>query len=437
MQQIVGLSRLSSMTHEDKQRGFLRRISRARGLWISLAVVAVLPLIALAIEVTRWHRLPGDPTRGSATATPAGPEIEQARLAVAQWMSGTRAAGLSVCVGTAGRVTWCEAYGYADIGERIPMTAETSMRLGSVSKSVTSILLARLVESGLIDLDQPIGQIRPDLPAHLQQVTPRQLASHTAGVRHYRWRLGWPPHETSSRTRYASVDESLEVFVDDSLVFSPGHDFAYSSHGYTLLGSVLKSAGDAAFGDLLAREITDPLGLDSIQLDSHEPAPDGARHYEISRKWYRNALVVDNSRAWPGAGLRSSAPDLVRLVSGLTNGELIGSDTLERILTPQALPDGTANPQNYALGWRLGQTKKFLGGHESYRVAHHGGVSSGSSAFVLYFPDQSLAVAVLANSRTGSGPLGDLAFDVAEPFMAELVAAGSANVDVVANSLEP
>jgi CubicO group peptidase (beta-lactamase class C family) len=110
----------------------------------------------------------------------------------------------------------------------------------------------------------------------------------------------------------------------------------------------------------------------------------------------------------------------VRLVSGLSERELINGDSLELMLTPQALPDGNPNPQNYALGWRLARTQQFLGGRQKYRVAHHGGVSSGSSAFVAFFPDQSFAVAVLANSRIGSGPLSDLAFEVAEPFMAKI-----------------
>lgn len=108
-------------------------------------------------------------------------------------------------------------------------------------------------------------------------------------------------------------------------------------------------------------------------------------------------------------------------MSGLGDLDLISADTLELVLTPQPLPDGSLNSQNYALGWRLAQTQKFLGGHESYRVAHHGGMSSGSSSFVALFPDQSFAVVVLTNSRIGSGSLSDLAFEVAELFMAKIV----------------
>ena len=422
MQKEAATARLSSMTHQRKEGSLLRRALRSRRLWFSLAVVAVVPLILLAVEVMRWHRLPQGPaTISEAAAASESHEAEQARKAIHKWMSGRQIAGLSVCVGAASRVMWCSALGYADIEEREPLTAQTSMRLGSVSKPVTSIMLARFMERGLVDLDQPIGQIKPDLPPHLHPVTLRQLASHTAGVRHYRWHLGWPPHETWSRVPYDSVTESLAAFSEDPLAFPPGSAFAYSSHGYSLLGAVLEQVGGATFGELLEREITLPLGLESTELDSPQQAPNRARHYEINRKWYRPALVVDNSRAWPGAGIRSSSSDLVKLVSGLTERGLISGDTLEMMLTPQPLPDGNPNPQNYALGWRLAQTQQFLGGHEKYRVAHHGGVSSGSSAFVLLFPDQSFAVAVLANSRVGSGPLSDLAFEVAEPFMAKIV----------------
>ena len=391
-------------------------------MWRWLAAVAAVPAIVLVVEATRWRPLPGAGAPASEVATAAGSgDVEEARLVVEEWMSRRRVAGLSVCVGQGGEVLWCQARGYADLEARRPLTEATSMRLGSVSKAVTSIVLARLLERGLVDLDRPIGEIAPQLPRHLHPLTLRQLASHTAGVRGYRWRLSWPPHDSGSRVSYHSITESLTAFARDPLVFAPGSAFEYSSHGYTLLGAVLEKAGGASFDELLAREVAAPLGLESVGLESREQAPGEARYYEIAGHWYRDAVFVDNSRAWPGAGLRSSAADLARLVSGLGGDGLIHDTVLERILTPQMLANGEPNPQNYALGWRLGRTTEFLGGRETYRVAHHGGTSSGSSAFVAFFPDSSFAVAVIANSRVGSSSLADLAFEVAEPFMAGIV----------------
>lgn len=408
------------MTPTSRRNRWLQALRSSKKLqWA--AGVALLLVVGLASEFARWHTLPEVAATGVGTGPAVGSaEAATALGAISAWAEKTRVAGLAVCVGVSGNVAWCSARGYGDIGRGEALTAETSMRLGSVSKPVTSILLARLAERNLIDLDRPIGAIKPDLPSHLHAMTLRQLASHTAGVRHYKWRFGWPPHETWSRRPYSSVTESLAAFSHDPLVFVPGSDFAYSSHGYSVLGAVLEHASATRFGELLDRELVAPLSLTATTLDSPSHAPNWSRSYEILGGRYRDALEVDNSRGWPGAGLRSSARDLAVLVSGLP--DILHPQTLSTLLTPQSLPNGSANPQNYALGWRLAETQKFLGGAHHYRVAHHGGVSSGGSAFVLFFPDQALAVAVLANSRTGSGPLADLAFDVAEPFMARRVA---------------
>ena len=228
-----------------------------------------------------------------------------------------------------------------------------------------------------------------------------------------------------SRETYESVTGSISAFAGDALLFAPGTGFRYSSHGYTLLGAVLERVGGKGFGELLEREVATPMGLGSTGLDSPRLESGWARCYEILGGRYRQAFAVDNSRGWPGAGLRSSARDLSLLASALPEGGLLRRETLEAFLTPQKLGDGSDNPQNYALGWRLARTREFLGGRESYRVAHHGGVSAGGSAFLVLFPDQGVAVAVLANTRTGSGALAGLAFDIAEPFMASLLGQAS------------
>ena len=410
--------------------------------WAVRLLIALLVLIAvpLAFEATRWSALPTEPL----PVTESGPAVGgaagvEARSAISDWLAARQVTGLAACVGVEGEVLWCSASGYANVPERRPLQPTTSMRIGSVSKTVSAILLARLDEQGAVDLDRPIGEIslkgRPHkkgqetvLPEHLSSITLRQLASHTSGIRHYGWRFAWPPHETWSRRPYESVSDSLQQFTSDELLFAPGTDFQYSTNGYTLLGAAMEEATGRSYRDLLHGEIIEPHGLSSTGLEKGELGDQSkALPYETMGSRYRNALRVDNSRCWPGGGIWSSAQDLARLVSGLPNGSTVQTATLERYLEPQTLADGSDNPQRYALGWRIGRTSQFLGGSESYRVAHHGGVSSGGSAFLVLFPDQSVAVAVITNTRTGSSALIDLAFDVAEPFMADVVEAAAAD----------
>jgi CubicO group peptidase (beta-lactamase class C family) len=147
------------------------------------------------------------------------------------------------------------------------------------------------------------------------------------------------------------------------------------------------------------------------------PEVDRARHYEVMSNWARPAMKVDNSRTWAGGGIRSTAPDLTRYATRLADRALLSPASVDELLTEQLLADGQENPQHYGLGWRLIDTSQFLGGHKSYRLAHHGGVASGASAFLALFVEERLAVAVLSNARTGSGALSEVALDIAAEFM--------------------
>ena len=95
------------------------------------------------------------------------------------------APGVSIAVGVDDELVWAEGFGYADIENLVPVTSLTKFRVGSVSKTMTSIALGILYEEGLIDLDAPIQQYVSSFPVKEKGiVTTRLLASHRAGIRH-------------------------------------------------------------------------------------------------------------------------------------------------------------------------------------------------------------------------------------------------------------
>ena len=85
------------------------------------------------------------------------------------------------------KILWTKSYGFVDKDKKIPASSETLYLIGSISKSVTGLALARLVEQGTLKLDDPISKYLPeirevkDLPANFS-LTFRQLATHTAGL---------------------------------------------------------------------------------------------------------------------------------------------------------------------------------------------------------------------------------------------------------------
>jgi len=92
---------------------------------------------------------------------------------------------LSIAVGHDGKMVWARAMGFRDLDSQTPVTLDTKFRIGSVSKALTATTAAKLSEENILNLDAPIRDIVPYFPQKKYDITPRQLFTHTAGIRHY------------------------------------------------------------------------------------------------------------------------------------------------------------------------------------------------------------------------------------------------------------
>ena len=94
--------------------------------------------------------------------------------------------GLSIALVDDQHVVWAEGFGDADVARKIPASAETIYRVGSISKLFTATAAMQLVEQGQLDIDQPLQKYLPGFApkTHLQQaaITPRQLMTHHSGL---------------------------------------------------------------------------------------------------------------------------------------------------------------------------------------------------------------------------------------------------------------
>src|SRR6516164_2014374 len=160
-------------------------------------------------------------------------EAERHARAVAHELLGRGIPGLAVASAVDGQIVYSEGFGYADLEERVPAWPTTKFRIGSVSKPLTAVALLQLVEQGKIDLDAPVQKYVPTFPDKSGKITPRLLAGHLAGIRHYKG------DEFLIARHYDNVLEGLKIFEDDPLVAPPGSKFNYSSYGYNLLSAVI------------------------------------------------------------------------------------------------------------------------------------------------------------------------------------------------------
>ena len=293
--------------------------------------------------------------------------------------------GISVCVGSARGLLWAEGFGYADLENLQPVTIKSKFRLGSVSKSLTSFAIGRLVEDNKLDLDVPVQQYVPAFPVKKYPLTSRQLATHTAGIRHYR-----DNDPLACPVRYPSIQAGLAIFSNDSLLFRPGVAYSYSTYGYSLLSAVIEGASHTNYLAFMTKAVFDPLDMTSTGADySDSLVNERVRFYEHSKTKLVNAAMVDNSYKWAGGGLLSTPSDLVKFGRGLLNHTTLCPETIAMLLKPQHLADGTDT--YYGVGWRIGTDSK------KRSIIHHGGTIDGGRAFLLIYPDEKLVVAITAN----------------------------------------
>ena len=291
---------------------------------------------------------------------------------------------LSAAVAVDGRVVWAYAAGWADSAAARAATTATVFRIGSVSKLLTATATAWLSQRGVLDLDQPLRELVPQTPVSEPPITPRLLAGHLAGIRHY------GRSDFVSRARYSSVAASLPRFIDDSLVAIPGTRYAYSSYGYNLLGAALERAAGKEFRAIIADEVTTPLQLRSVLASDSSQLPNEASYYSAGADRTRTeAPFVDLSDRWPSGGYVATAADLALLGSSVFANGYLSPAARTLLLTPMQTSDGKST--GVGLGWRVATDS------HGRRIAHHGGESMGSRAFLLAYPDEQVGIAIITN----------------------------------------
>jgi len=293
--------------------------------------------------------------------------------------------GFAMAVAVDGRIVWSEAFGYADLGARLPATPATQFRIGSVSKPLTAAAVGQLYETGKLDLDAPVQRYVSTFPDKGAVITTRMVGGHLAGLRHYQG------GEFTLNQRFPTVTAALSIFQNDPLVAAPGARFSYSSYGFNLISAVVEGASGEQFLAYMSRHVFKPLGMTSTAPDKNDSLiPNRTRFYE------RNAAgefvpspTVDNSYKWAGGGFLSTAEDLVRFGSAHLSPGFLKAATLELLFTPQHTTAGEETP--YGIGWFV--RRDTLG----HRNAYHGGGSVGGTTAFGVDRDSRVVFALVTN----------------------------------------
>jgi len=361
-----------------------RRISLAHFHTNRLAVFFIL---LFAVNAFAFSRSLAQTTASAPAAVPPSSASERARSIAKQWLA-RGIPGFSITVSRDGKIVYSEGFGYADLEERIPVWPTTKFRIGSISKPLTAVALVKLVEQGKLDLDAPIQRYVSAFPDKGAVITPRMLAGHLAGIRHYNG------DEFFIQKHYNTVLEGLAIFKDDPLVSQPGTKFNYSSYGFNLLSAAIENVCERDFLACVHELVFTPLGLHStIEDQPRVIIEQRSRFYDHTKdKPVENAPYVDNSYKWAGGGFLSSTEDLVRFGNALLEPGYLKKESLALLFTKQKTKAGEET--NYGMGWFIGKSES------GKRIFQHSGGSVGGTSQLILYPDQHLVIAMICNYST-------------------------------------
>jgi len=317
----------------------------------------------------------------------------------------SRAVGLALAVVVDGELLDARAWGWSDLREGRPVAEGTLFRWASISKSVTGVAATKLALAGDLDLDADVRELVPEFPEKEHVVTTRLLLGHLAGMPHYQHMPRVTRVEGDVDFPFRDPVRAIDMFKAAPLVHAPGSAYSYSTHGYALVGAVLERCSERGFAGEVGRLVSVPLGMESFEPD--DPAePRAARTvgYRVTADG-RVFESGDTDISWKlaGGGFQSTVSDLARFAAGLFDEEYFGE--AERELAWTSMETGEGEETGYGFGFGVSV-------REGRRVVSHSGGQRRTSTFLLCFPDERIAIALMCNTEGTS--LGDLAHELAE-----------------------
>ena len=306
--------------------------------------------------------------------------------------------GLSIAVGHGGAIIYQDAFGLADREKKEAVTPRHLFRIASVSKTITSVAIFSLIESGRISLTDTVfgpnavtGTDYGKPPYHpgVDQITIEHLLTHTGG--------GWSNRANDPMFSNLSMNHAQLIswtLRNRPLDHPPGQNFAYSNFGFCVLGRVIETITRQPYADYARDAVLKRCGVTDMTIAGNTLAlrqPSEVKYYSPSGNPYSmNVTRMDSHGGWI-----ATPTDLVQFFMHVD-----GFPAPPNILKPQtieAMTTGSSANTGYAKGWEVNRAHNWW----------HNGFFSGTSTIAVR-THSGFCWAAFTNTRANSAMDSDL-----------------------------
>jgi len=320
-------------------------------------------------------------------------------------MASAKVTGMAITVFNNNEPVYKKTFGYKRADTKEPLRESTNIYGASLSKVVFAMLVMKLVEEGVIDLDKPLQQYLPKLiyeyqplmkwhdnykdlknDTLYQKITARMCLDHTTGFANWRW---YEP------------DQKLRVN------FTPGSKYEYSGEGLVYLQVVIEKMLNKSLEELMQEKIFKPLGMiNSSYKWQQRFETDYSFGHDANGKLYQKDKDNDARSA---STLETTLDDYTAFTKGVLKNLILKPSTTANMFTPQIRirtvqqfgPNSTRDTTawdaiqlGYGLGWGLLQTPYGTG---AFKEGH----GDGFQHYTIIFPKTGIGIIIMTNSDNG------------------------------------
>ncbi|MFM9839991.1 MAG: serine hydrolase domain-containing protein [Cyclobacteriaceae bacterium] len=294
----------------------------------------------------------------------------------------------SVAISKNGKLLYTKSIGFSALFDKmkIPATETTKYRIGSITKTFTTVLIFQLIEEGKLSLTTTLDKYFPSVP-NAKSVTISNLLNHRSGIHNFTNDPAYLTWMTKPKTK----DEMVAIIAKSPSDFQPDSKAEYSNSNFVLLGFIIEKLRKKPYSEVLAERITKKIGLADTNFGT---AADTKRNESYSYKWmtdkWNQEPETDMSIPHGAGAIISTPSDLVRFLESLFAGKLVKPESLLKMKT---ITD------NYGMGL-------FQFPFDGKKGFGHTGGIDGFASSASYFPDDSLSVAYCTNGQVY--PMNDI-----------------------------
>ncbi|MBT8219599.1 MAG: beta-lactamase family protein [Bacteroidia bacterium] len=301
----------------------------------------------------------------------------------------------SVLVESHDTVLFSGHYGYINKKKTRPVDSKTLFNIASITKSITSIGIMKLVEQHKINLTDQLNVFFGDVPESMQSITVRTLLSHKSGFK-----------QTYPLTAISASDAALDAIFAQTLEFPPGTGFRYSNQNYQLLALIIEQTTETTFEDYIRTNVLSPLLMEDTYFWDEVKAEDNIAPL------IRSIARRIGKRNWGfigSTGIFTTTSDLSKFWKGIYKNGFVSKASLDTIFRPYY---ETSSGIQIGFGFFISPNAEW----KTTELWTRGTESWGHNSVIRYFPEKQILIIVSTNSgeiendsaKTGNRLISDL-----------------------------